>query len=350
MKDPTSRPPAGPALTRLAQAVWFGHSPAGRILATVLRPLAALTRRHAREARRQIARLARPRPPVLVVGNLLVGGTGKTPLVIGIARALSERGLKVGLLCSGYRARRSDAREVRAADDALEQGDEAVLLAHATGLPVAAGRRRDQALACLLKGHPGLDLVISDDGLQHRYLPRSLELVVFDRRGLGNGLTLPAGPLREPIHPGQIFPAIAVNDSEAPQGVRADRIFNFRVEPIGLSRINTEQSMSLAGFRELFGGERLCALAGIGEPGRFFDLLSRHGIATGRTIALADHAPIAADTLSSIDEPLIVMTAKDAVKCRDFADDRCWVLDVEVRPDPQLLDWLQGALLGNETA
>jgi tetraacyldisaccharide 4'-kinase len=167
---------------------------------------------------------------------------------------------------------------------------------------------------------------------------------------LGNGLTLPAGPLREPIHPGQIFPAIAVNDSEAPQGVRADRIFNFRVEPIGLSRINTEQSMSLAGFRELFGGERLCALAGIGEPGRFFDLLSRHGIATGRTIALADHAPIAADTLSSIDEPLIVMTAKDAVKCRDFADDRCWVLDVEVRPDPQLLDWLQGALLGNETA
>jgi len=337
-------------LTRLVMAIWFGRGPVSRLLAALLSPLSALTRWHSRGARSAIARHAPPRVPVLVVGNLLVGGTGKTPLVLALGRALAASGLGVGLLCSGYGARREDARMVRGEDDATEQGDEAVLLASESGLPVAAGRRRDRALECLVTAYPRLDLVISDDGLQHRHLARTLELVVFDRRGLGNGLLLPAGPLREALPPDGQFTAIAVNDAVVPPGVRALHSFGFRIEAVGLTHMRSGETLSPDAFRARHPGHELCALAGIGEPARFFDSLVRQGLHPTRRLALADHARIAADDLAAIAEPLIVMTAKDAVKCRAFADGRCWVLRVEAKPDPQLFTWLRGALLGNKTA
>lgn len=337
-------------LTRWILSVWFGQTPVSRAVAALLGPLSLLTHWHSVRARRAIERLPSPRTSVLVVGNLLAGGTGKTPLVIALAKAISASGVRVGLLCSGYGARRSDARQVRAGDDAGEHGDEAVLLATESGLPVAAGRRRDRALECLLAAHPEIDLVISDDGLQHRHLPRTLELVVFDSRGLGNGRLLPAGPLREALPADRNLGAIAVNDSPPPPGVNARQVFQFRIQPTGLSRIGDGQWLSPEAFQARHRGRAICALAAIGAPERFFTLLGQLGIAPTRTLALADHAPISADLLAEIPEPLVVMTAKDAVKCRRFADDRCWVLHIEAQPDPQLLIWLQGALLGNKTA
>jgi len=337
-------------LTRPVMAIWFGRGPVSRVLAALLIPFSVLTRWHSMRARAAIARHAPPQLPVLVVGNLLVGGTGKTPLVVALARALAASGLGVGLVCSGYGARRQDARLVRAEDEAGEQGDEAVLLASESGLPVAAGRRRDQALECLLAAYPGLDLVISDDGLQHQHLARTVELVVFDRRGLGNGLLLPAGPLREALPADGQLSAIAVNDAPAPRGVRAAHTFGFRIRALGLAHMGSGETLSPDAFRTRHSGQALCALAGIGEPTRFFDTLEEQGIHPTHRLALADHARISASDLAAIPEPLIVMTAKDAVKCRGFADDRCWILRVEAEPDPQLLIWLQGALLGNKTA
>jgi tetraacyldisaccharide 4'-kinase len=337
-------------LSRAVHALWFGRGPGVAALALALGPLAALTRRHARIARQAIRRLAPPDPPVLIIGNLIAGGTGKTPLVIAVAQALQTRGLRLGLLCSGYGAARADARLVRPTDDPVEHGDEAVLLAMETGAPVAAGRRRDQALACLLAGYPDLDLVIADDGLQHRWLPRSLELVVFDRRGLGNGHLLPAGPLREPLPEDGRLAAIALNDAGTPAGIEPQRCFRFTVEATGFCRVDGSDMISAAAFRERVAGNHLTALAGIGEPARFFASLAACGIHPQAHVWLPDHAPIGPATLATIRTPHIVMTAKDAVKCRQFADQRCWVLRVAARADPALIDWLVQEFRGNETA
>jgi tetraacyldisaccharide 4'-kinase len=338
-------------LGRAVHALWFGQGPSVSALALALSPLGKLTRRHARIARQAIEQLPRPDPPVLVIGNLLAGGTGKTPLVIAVAQALQTRGLRLGLLCSGYGAARADARLVRPTDDPVEHGDEAVLLAMETGAPVAAGRRRDQALACLLAGYPDLDLVIADDGLQHRWLPRSLELVVFDRRGLGNGRLLPAGPLREPLPAGGQLAAIALNDAETPTGIHPTRCFRFTVEPTSFARADGSEQISTRQFRDRVAGDHLTALAGIGEPARFFESLATCGIHPQTRLSLPDHAPIGRATLGAIQSPHIVMTAKDAVKCRGFADQRCWVLRVAARVDPALIDWLLRDLLrGNKTA
>lgn len=342
--------PAPRMLTGWLMAIWFGRSLASRVIGACLAPLSLLTRWHSRRARDAIASLPPPRTPVLVVGNLLVGGTGKTPLTIALARSLAASGLSVGLLCSGYGGRRQDARIVRGDADAAEHGDEAVMLAFESALPVAAARRRDHALECLLAAHPRLDVVISDDGLQHRHLARTLELVVFDRRGLGNGRLLPAGPLREGLPPAGRLAAIAINDAPLPMGIRAEHAFGFRIRATRLSRIDGHARLSLEEFGARHSGRALCALAGIGDPDRFFEMLERHGVHPTRRLALPDHAAISADDLARITEPLIVMTAKDAVKCRSFADGRCWVLQIEAEPDPQLVPWLRGVLLGKQTA
>ena len=186
-------------------AVWFGY-PRGwqkriyRITAPVLHLLSEQVAKVASRRATEIQRLPDgTRPAVIIVGNLVVGGSGKTPMVIALARALTARGLRVGLLARGYRTRKAGARLIDATTPLAEAGDEALLLARQTGLPVAVGSRRKAALDLLQARHPDLDVVISDDGLQHRALPRTLELVMMHPLGLGNGHCLPAGPLREPI-------------------------------------------------------------------------------------------------------------------------------------------------------
>lgn len=208
-------------------AVWFGY-PRGwqkriyRLAWPILNQLSKLVDREARRRALKVERLpGSARPAVIVVGNLVVGGSGKTPMVIALARLLTAQGLKVGLLARGYRARGNQVpRLIDARTSPDEAGDEALLLAQ-TGLPVAVGSRRREALELLCSTHTGLDVVISDDGLQHAALPRTLELVMMHPMGLGNGHCLPAGPLREPIERLNTVDALLLPEALMP-AARAD--------------------------------------------------------------------------------------------------------------------------------
>src|SRR5450432_1580610 len=219
--------------------LWFGpiDDPANRLLAALLSPLSALTRRVARK--RRVALLdsgRRPARPLVVVGNLIAGGAGKTPAVIAIATELTRRSIRVGLLASGYRGTQTGPRLVDAQSDAAIAGDEAVLLARRTGVPVAAGRDRQAALSLLLAAHPEIAVVVSDDGLQHAGLPRTVELAVFASRGAGNGRLLPAGPLREPIEDALAMSALLLNGSAAPP-VAHPLCFGFDIVPLGFRKL-----------------------------------------------------------------------------------------------------------------
>lgn len=336
---------------RALLALWFpAAGPAPRPLALVLLwPLAALTARVARRRRAGIRR--RPpgeRPHVIVVGNLVVGGTGKTPATIALADALSARGWTVGLLAGGYRARRADARLVAPESGAGEHGDEPVLLARQTRLPVAAGRRRGEALALLTRSVPGLQVVISDDGLQHPGLPRATEVAVFDRRGAGNGRLLPAGPLREPLDDLTGMDALLLNGDADPPAPRP-RAFRFRVAPVALRPLRQGRPLTPAAFARLALGRAVTAVAGIAQPRRFFDALRGIGLVIEEH-ALPDHAIVDADWLAALPGDLVVMTSKDAVKCEPFADDRCWCLDAAAEIEPAFIDWIEERLRGQPIA
>src|SRR5690606_23055651 len=195
---------------------WF-RPPGGiadALAGIVLRPLATLTAAVSGSRRQRIlaARARRREPPlVIVVGNLVVGGAGKTPLVATIAGELAARGWRCGILCRGYRRRSGEPVLVGPGDDADEVGDEPLMLARETGLPVAVGVGRAAALELLRDANPDRSVVISDDGLQHVALPRDVEIVVFDARGAGNRRLLPAGPLREPLAHVRGMDAVVVN-------------------------------------------------------------------------------------------------------------------------------------------
>lgn len=344
-------------LTRL----WFAPTPglALRLVGLCLAPLAWLVGTVATRRRQRIAALPLPSIPVVIVGNLVVGGVGKTPLVGAIAAALAERGWRPGLLARGHGARRHDARLVGALDDPAETGDEPVLLARQGGHPVAAGAQRAAALALLRSSHPEVDLVVSDDGLQHEGLPRTVEIAVFDARGAGNGRLLPAGPLREPLRHAQDMDAVLLNgDARCPTAAR--RSFRFAIEPGVFVRIargpapapGLPDTLSPEAFRAHVAAAcgrsdapgALVAVAGIGAPQRFFDTLARLGLPPAQTLCPGDHQPLTPETLAALDARFIVMTTKDAVKCEAWADDRCWALQASARLDPAFVDWLDDTL------
>lgn len=350
------------------RALWFDPAPSAALRAAglLLAPLARLTALAATRQRRAIAALPPPPVPVLVVGNLVVGGSGKTPLVAAIVEALAARGWHPGILARGHGARRGDARLVAPDDDPEHAGDEPLLLAQLTGRPVAVGRRRAEALAALLAAHPEVDVVVSDDGLQHAALPRSVEIAVFDARGAGNRRLLPAGPLREPLAHLAGMDAIALNGASAlPAGAPAADLagglagspapcaFRFDVLPERFVRVGNEgERLDPTAFRARVEAECggsgapgcLAAVAGIGAPERFFASLASLGLTPGRQITPGDHRPLTRDALRALDARFVVMTTKDAVKCRVWADDRCWALQASARLDPAFVDWLDNAL------
>ena len=350
------------------RALWFDPAPpaslrAAGLLLALLTPLTALA---AARQRRAIAALSAPPVPVLVVGNLVVGGAGKTPLVAAIVQALATRGWHPGILARGHGARRADARLVAPDDDPEHAGDEPLLLAQLTGRPVAAGRRRAEALAALLAAHPEVDVVVSDDGLQHAALPRSVEVAVFDARGAGNRRLLPAGPLREPLSHLAGMDAIAINGASAQAagalagglaagqaGSPPPRAFRFDVLPERFVRVgNEDEHLDPAGFRarvEAACGAAdspgcLAAVAGIGAPERFFATLASLGLPPALAHTPGDHRPLTREALRALNARFVVMTTKDAVKCRAWADDRCWALQASARLDPAFVDWLDNAL------
>lgn len=336
---------------------WF--APAGQprdwLDRLALEPLSRLVESVATRRRNRISRLApQQRPAVVVVGNLVAGGAGKTPLVIEIARALTERGWPVGILARGHRAALSEARLVAPGDDPRRQGDEPVLLARETGLPVACGVDRGQALALLRHRHPDITVVISDDGLQHGRLPRTLELAVFDERGAGNRRLLPAGPLREPLAHLAGMDAVLIRDHAAwPASLAgvtpASRMFHFSIRPVGFVAVHEPgKVMPIETFRVRAAGRTVHALAGIAQPHRFFDTLRECGVHAQTTQALSDHAPARVGLLPA-GADLIIMTAKDAVKFAGLADARCWYLAVRASCEPALIEWLEESLRGSSS-
>lgn len=269
--------------------------------------------------------------PVVVVGNVTVGGTGKTPLTVWLAQQLRERGLRVGVVLRGYGGRSTHwPRDVTAETSWEEVGDEAVLLAQRTGALVVAGP--DRVAAAKRAIERGADVVLCDDGLQHYRLARDVEIAVLDeRRGLGNGRLLPAGPLREPAS--RLAKVdLQVLTRRAPQAAASAAFANAVVATPVLGdaiSIATGERRSL----QSFAGSRVHAVAGIGNPQAFFDALSALGL-TVDPHPLPDHAPLTAAHLSFGDGASVLMTEKDAVKCLAGADRSatidCWAVSMDI--------------------
>lgn len=304
------------------QRVWYGDGAGGWLLLPLSLPfiIASAARRLAYRA--GLLRRRRVRVPVVVVGNITAGGTGKTPLVIWLARRLTARGWSVGVVSRGYGAGRGSRRPVRVTAESgpTEVGDEPVLIHNRAGVPVAVGRDR-HGCAALLEDH--VDLIIADDGLQHYGLVRDVEIAVVDgRRRFGNGRLLPAGPLREPVSRLDVVDLVVIN------GGVARGSSEVRMDLAGEEIINLADGRAMTLGQAA--GRRWHALAGIGDPDRFFDQLQAQGLEIVRH-GRSDHARLDRGDLDFGDGLPVIMTEKDAVKCRRFAGEDCWMLPVEAR-------------------
>ncbi len=270
--------------------------------------------------------------PVVVVGNVTVGGTGKTPMTLWLTGVLERNGRRVGIVSRGYGGAIRTCRRVTPDDDPLTCGDEPVLLAQRSGCPVYIGRDRAAAARALLAAFPECDVIVSDDGLQHYGLARDVELAVIDgERGLGNGCMLPAGPLREPSSRLRCVDAVVIN---GPGQTFHDVRDAFWMKLEGRSFHNLLNPDFIV-HPDHFRNQRVHAIAAIGNPSRFFRHLHDLGI-TFEAHAFADHHALTRADVAFADADAILMTEKDAVKCAAFASENQWALRVDAVPDPAL--------------
>jgi tetraacyldisaccharide 4'-kinase len=262
--------------------------------------------------------------PVVVVGNITVGGTGKTPLVIWLARHLAGAGFRPGIVTRGYGGGAADwPRLVQPGTDPGEVGDEPVLMARRAGCPVVADPERARAARRLIEEH-GCSVIVSDDGLQHYRLSRDIEIAVIDgARRFGNGRCLPAGPLREPLG------RLKTVDARVIQGPAAPGEYAMALAESGL---HTPGGMQPA---DSYRGQRVHAVAGIGHPARFFEHLRRLGMDVIEH-PFSDHHPFTAEDFDFAGDGPVIMTEKDAVKCERLNITPFSFLVVEARPDPRL--------------
>ena len=279
--------------------------------------------------------------PVIVVGNITAGGTGKTPVTIWLARELRDRGFSPGIVSRGYGGSRSStSMRVDAASDPDIVGDEPVLLAKKTGCPVVVDANRSRAAEMLVAD--AVNVIIADDGLQHYRLERTYEICVIDgARGLGNRLLLPAGPLRETIDRLSQVDQVIVNgrSSETAGGLTAveQNAIEFQLLAREVCRLNGSLTRPI----ERFSGTTVHAVAAIGNPTRFFDMLRAHGIQVIEH-ALRDHAKLTSNDLNFGDDFDVLMTEKDAVKLKAVGADKFWTVPVELSIDPLVAGpWLE---------
>ena len=347
------------AIARLLQRHWW--RPELTPLTTLLTPLACVV--GAVAARRRAGARAQPLPvPVIVVGNVIVGGAGKTPTVIALAALLRAWGWNPGIVSRGHgradaTALLLDANTPPASATPAAFGDEPLLMHRRTGAPVAVARQRREAALRLLAAHPDIDILIADDGLQHHALARDVEVVVFDGRGIGNGWPLPAGPLRERAR--AIWPAspdtpprfVLVNGRWPAPPARAlpaprERCFEAS-RALGGALSLADWARGDAATREALialRGRPLLAAAGIGDPERFFAMLEAEGLAIER-LPLADHA--AFDALPwPVETADVIVTEKDAVKLagRPLGRARVWVATLDFGLPDTLARALRDAL------
>ncbi len=281
--------------------------------------------------------------PVVVVGNITVGGSGKTPLCLWLVDALRRRGLKPGIVTRGYGGAGA-VSEVRVDSDPALVGDEALLLKRRGQLPVFVGSDRVAAARALLAAYPDCQLIVSDDGLQHYRLQRDLELAVQDLRGLMNAWPLPAGPLREPESRLATVDALVINGDAGAVPAEGDGPPRFLMRLTGSSFQALAEPGRHCSAAD-FAGQRLAALAGIGEPQRFFEHLGRLGIVCP-CYSFPDHHRYSAEDLAQIDADVLLMTEKDAVKCAGLTARPVWVLPVSAEVEPDLASLVMERLYG----
>ena len=336
---------------RFIEQIWHGGDPrlSSQALAVLLIPLGWLYRLivRCRRLAYQTGLLAvrRVGAPVIVVGNITAGGAGKTPLVLWLAEYLRGRGFRPGIVSRGYGATPAKKPQQAEGDsDPAVVGDEPMLLAGRTKCPVVVAIRRPLAARELIARY-GCDLIIADDGLQHYALGRDIEIAVIDgERRFGNGRCLPAGPLREPQ--GRLDSVDLVVSKH--KAGRHEYKMAYRYGEL-VSLLDANKTRPLADLA----GEAAHAVAGIAEPSRFFAHLQAGGIDIIRH-AFPDHHPYSAADLAFNDGRAVVMTEKDAVKCRAFATQRCWYLPIRAElPDSfryRLDQLLQEVMDGQKTA
>jgi len=298
--------------------------------------------------------------PVIIVGNIRVGGTGKTPIVIALAERLQQLGWDPGIISRGYgSSSQLTPLQVKSDSDPALVGDEPVLIAKRTHnqFPIWVFPKRQRSIRALLKQSPNVNVIISDDGLQHTGLARwpareggrDIEFVVRDGRGEGNRFLLPAGPLREPATRERDATLFTAKDSahkigpqeEYFQGRRAFSLLGHLGAAYQL--INPNHHQTLSQIAESYLPNKITAVAALGNPQRFFDDLLHQGIA-GKCIPLPDHASYTPEFFEKLDAQCILITEKDAVKCAAINDERIWVVPLSLSLPDNLADWLQSIL------
>jgi len=298
--------------------------------------------------RHGVLRQTRVAVPVVVVGNITAGGAGKTPLVAALVEALAARGRHPGVVSRGYGRATHDVREVRTNDDARDVGDEPLLLA-ASGVPVVVGRGRVAAARKLIDAHPDVDVIVADDGLQHYALARDVEIAVVDAaRELGNERLLPAGPLREPASRLDSVDAIVWRTAPGARPRMRGHAREFVATYEARGWINAIDR-ALSFDARLLGDPGTVAIAGIAHPDTFFAALRAQGF-VGKALAFPDHHRYVRDDVAFARAPAILMTEKDAVKCRAFGDARMWMLPIDARIERALVDFVLEKIDGPQVA
>jgi tetraacyldisaccharide 4'-kinase len=306
-------------LHRLLESAWYGHS-FFKYLLLPLVPVYCLLARY----RRWLHTCRRPsenKLPIIVVGNITVGGTGKTPLVIYLAELLMQAGYKPGIVSRGYKGKAEEwPQKVTSASHPKLVGDEPSLIASRTQCPVVVGPDRNTDIKSLLNTYD-CDVIISDDGLQHYLMPRSIEVAMVDgNRRFGNGWCLPAGPLREAKKRLDEVDFVVVNNGND------DDEFTMKLSGQSVLSLNSSDNISLHDLS----GNKVHAVSGIGNPERFFKLLEKYGLEL-ICHSFSDHHVFEKEDLCFDDQLPVIITEKDAVKCKGFSIDNCWYLPVEAK-------------------
>jgi tetraacyldisaccharide 4'-kinase len=317
--------------------IWSGESPLWRLLLPLSWLYGLVSGAIRLSYRVGLKKSWRAPVPVVVVGNLTAGGNGKTPVVIWLVEKLQQRGVRVGVVSRGYGGKAAHYPLLLTPQTSTDEaGDEPVLIYQRTGAPVAVSPVRSDAVKAILDQHP-VQLIVTDDGLQHYRLARDKEIVVIDGvRRFGNGWWLPAGPMRERASRLRSVDAVIVNGGEAQQGE-----IPMRLQPGQAINLKTGER------RDVRTLSHIVAMAGIGHPPRFFTTLVDCGVQPEKRIALADHQALSHAQVSAFTEPgqTLVMTEKDAVKCRTFAEDHWWYLPVDAQLAGEMPEHLLRELL-----
>lgn len=280
----------------------------------------------------QVFQTERVAVPVVVVGNVVAGGAGKTPTVMAVVSHLLARGLNPGVISRGYGRSTDDCREVKIDSSARDVGDEPLLVARSFAVPVFVALRRVEAARALLAAWPKTSVIVCDDGLQHYALKRDIEICVFDERGVGNGFLLPAGPLRE-SWPRAVDLVLHTAGEAAFAGYTANRtLADYALRADG-SRIRLAQ----------LAAQPVVAVAGIARPERFFSMLEARGLTLAQRVALPDHHDFTAWQPPGDAQACLVCTEKDAVKLW-LTHPQAWVVPLEFTPEQALFTALDALL------